>query len=110
LKTAYGDGDKQKLMTLDAKEFLRRFKQHILPRGFTKIRTYGYLANRNRRERINAVLAKMKLPLHKGLIQIPIDVRLRELYGINMKACGICQKNTMELWLVYNPWKNGDDG
>ncbi len=106
----YGDGDKQKLMTLDAKEFLRRFKQHILPRGFTKIRTYGYLANRNRRERINAVLAKMKLPLHKGLIQIPIDVRLRESYGINMKACGICQKNTLELWLVYNPWKKGDDG
>jgi hypothetical protein len=35
-----------------------------MPRGFTKIRTYGYLANRNRRERINPVMSKMKLSLH----------------------------------------------
>ena len=35
-----GDSNKQKRMKLDAKEFLRRLKPHILPRGFTKIRTY----------------------------------------------------------------------
>ena len=67
----YADGNKQKQMTLDSKEFVRRFTQHILPKGFTKIRTYGYLANRNRRNRINAVLVKMKLPLHKGLVKYP---------------------------------------
>jgi Putative transposase/Transposase zinc-binding domain len=106
----YADSNKQKQMTLDAKEFIRRFAQHILPKGFTKIRTYGYLANRNRRERINAVLLKMKLPLHKGLIQIPIQLRLKEQYGINIHECPCCHKNTMELQFVYNPWKKGDDG
>ena len=106
----YADGNKQKQMTLDSKEFVRRFTQHILPKGFTKIRTYGYLANRNRRNRINAVLVKMKLPLHKGLVKIPIQVRLLEQYGINITMCPCCNQNTMQLLLVYQPWKKGDDG
>lgn len=106
----YADGNKQKQMTLDSKEFIRRFEQHILPKRFTKIRTYGYLANRNRRNRINAVLTKMKLPLHKGLVKIPIQVRLMEQYGINITQCPCCNQNTMQLLLVYHPWKKGDDG
>jgi hypothetical protein len=42
----YADNSKQKTMTLDAEEFLRRFCLHILPPKFTKIRHYGILANR----------------------------------------------------------------
>jgi hypothetical protein len=30
-------------MTLSCMEFIRRFQQHILPKRFTKVRTYGYL-------------------------------------------------------------------
>jgi hypothetical protein len=43
------DGNKQKLMTLDAVEFIRRYLLHVLPCGFVKIRRFGFLANRNRR-------------------------------------------------------------
>ena len=39
------DHNKQKLMTLDAIEFMRRFLLHILPPGFVKIRHFGFLAN-----------------------------------------------------------------
>ena len=42
-------GNQQKLMTLDAVEFIRRFLLHILPPGFVKIRHFGFLANRYRR-------------------------------------------------------------
>jgi hypothetical protein len=34
-------GNKQKVMTLDALEFMRRFLLHVLPRGFVKIRHFG---------------------------------------------------------------------
>jgi hypothetical protein len=44
----YAHGNKQRKMTLAATEFLRRFVQHILPRGFIRIRQYGFLANRCR--------------------------------------------------------------
>ncbi len=44
----YADGSKQKLMTVEPTEFLRRFCMHILPPGYRKIRYYGFLANANR--------------------------------------------------------------
>ena len=46
----YAHGSKQRLMTLTAEEFLRRFLQHVLPRGFVRIRFFGFLANRKRGE------------------------------------------------------------
>jgi len=39
-------------MTLDAVEFLRRFVQHVLPKGFMKIRHYGLLASRHRAKKL----------------------------------------------------------
>jgi len=41
-------GNKQKLLPLSANEFLTRFLLHILPRGFVRIRHFGFLANRRR--------------------------------------------------------------
>jgi len=84
-------------MILDCAEFIRRFSQHILPQRFTKIRTYGYLSNRNRHRRINEVLTKMKLPLHKGLVKTPVELRMMEQYGIDLKECPCCKNKTMQL-------------
>lgn len=44
----YAHGNKLRIMTLTASEFLRRFSQHVLPRGFVRIRHFGYLANARR--------------------------------------------------------------
>jgi hypothetical protein len=41
-------GNKKRLMTLPVDEFLRRFLLHMLPRGFMRIRNFGFLANRRR--------------------------------------------------------------
>ena len=46
----YADGAKHRLMTLTAEEFLRRFLQHVLPKGFVRIRFFGFLAARRRGE------------------------------------------------------------
>jgi Putative transposase/Transposase zinc-binding domain len=48
----YADEHQSKTQTLTADEFLRRFVQHVLPRGFVKMRHYGLLANRRREERL----------------------------------------------------------
>ena len=42
-------GNVEKLITLDGQEFLRRFLMHVPPRGFVRIRSYGFLGNRNRK-------------------------------------------------------------
>jgi len=44
----YAHGGKQRKMTLSAAEFLRRFFQHVLPKGFVRIRHFGFLSNRFR--------------------------------------------------------------
>ena len=44
----YRDAGKHKLMTLTVDEFLRRFLLHTLPRGFIRIRFFGFMANRRR--------------------------------------------------------------
>jgi Putative transposase. len=48
----YAAGGREKVMDVDAVEFLRRFVQHVLPAGFVKARHYGLLANRVRDDRL----------------------------------------------------------
>jgi hypothetical protein len=49
---AYAHGHRWRRMTLTVHEFLRRFMQHVLPRGFVRIRSFGLLANRGRDEQL----------------------------------------------------------
>jgi hypothetical protein len=46
----YAHHDKSRAMTLTPEEFLRRFLQHVLPKGLPRIRYFGWLANRRRHE------------------------------------------------------------
>jgi len=48
----YKSGSQKGAMTLDAVEFLRRFMLHVLPRGFVRIRSFGFLANRVRKRKL----------------------------------------------------------
>ena len=64
----YAHGGKQKLMTLPADEFLRRFLLHVLPKGLVRIRHFGLFANRRRygyaRPLPLAARSTFSLPLH----------------------------------------------
>ena len=48
----YKDNSKIKQMTITAEEFIRRFLLHVLPDNFTKIKHYGILSNRNKKNNI----------------------------------------------------------
>jgi putative transposase len=48
----YAHGNKSGMMTLHAIEFLRRFFLHVLPKGFVRIRHFGFLANCFRADRL----------------------------------------------------------
>lgn len=53
----YRDKGARKIMTLDGVEWLQRFTQHILPRGFTRLRSYGFLANAHKKKNLAAIRA-----------------------------------------------------
>ncbi len=96
----YSDGAKKKQMTLEGKEFLRRFEQHLLPKGFVKIRCYGYLGNYKRKQRINELLREMKLPVHAPVVKVPLTVCILERYGVDISLCPCCKKARLELLYV----------
>jgi hypothetical protein len=56
----YAEGARHKTMTLEAKEFLRRFCLHLLPKGFVKIRHFGFLSNRQRQTKVAQARALLK--------------------------------------------------
>jgi hypothetical protein len=58
----YAHGDQRRTMTLSAMDFLRRFVQHILPRGFVRIRQSGFLANTCRAARLALVRTLLAAP------------------------------------------------
>jgi hypothetical protein len=58
--------NQQKVMPLTGAEFLRRFFQHVLPKGFMRIRHYGFLSNRRRRERIGEIRRTLHVPQESG--------------------------------------------
>ena len=60
----YAHGGKQRKMTLAGTEFLRRFFLHVLPKGFVRIRHFGFLANRFRASQLAQCrqLVAMDLP------------------------------------------------
>ena len=55
--TDYRDGDRRKVMTLSGEELLRRFLLHVLPKGFMRVRHFGFLANRCRARRLPEIRA-----------------------------------------------------
>ncbi len=58
----YAHNDRQRTLRLDGVEFLRRFLLHKLPSRFVRIRHYGFLANRGRREKVPCIRALIEAP------------------------------------------------
>ena len=85
----YRDGGTKKLMTLDGVEFLRRLAMHVLPRGFFRIRHYGFLAPKNRDR-----LAQMQQQLGTQPVDRSAGRRtwalLAEARGIAIGLCPEC--------------------
>jgi predicted Zn-ribbon and HTH transcriptional regulator len=72
----YARGGKQGQMTLAATEFLRRFFLHVLPKGFVRIRHFGFLANRLRLARLT--LCRQLLGCSCSM---PREVRANEVHS-----------------------------
>ncbi|MEO7309726.1 MAG: transposase [Chitinophagaceae bacterium] len=100
----YADDNAEKVMTLKGSAFVRRFEQHILPKGFTKIRSYGYLSNRGKEARMAQITTAIKVPAHPKKIKVPWMVRLVEKFGVAHTQCPHCKKDSLQLISVqYQP-------
>ena len=95
----YRDGSQQKIMTLRAHEFIRRFLLHVLPDGFHRIRYYGFLGNRYRKEKLDKCrhLLEMACPEENVPAVQSQDYRDRYevLTGSSLRDCPVCHRGRM---------------
>jgi hypothetical protein len=91
----YAEGAKRQIMTLELKEFVRRFCLHLLPERFVKIRHFGFLSNRQRKLRV----AQARLWLSPGSLPDPSAAGAPELN----KACPRCGSSRLLLVEIVAP-------
>ena len=89
------EGDIKK-MTLNADEFIRRFLLHVLPKGFFKIRYFGFLAHTNKKKDIPLIrkLIDPDATLPEKINESISEMMLR-LTGIDISCCPKCKKGKM---------------
>ncbi|MBF0363433.1 MAG: transposase [Oligoflexia bacterium] len=93
----YADGNKIKIMILDAIEFMRRFLLHVLPSGFVRIRHFGILANRPKKEKLaisRKILNAIEI-ISTVLESLSWKEMLYKFTGIDINICPKCKKGKL---------------
>jgi hypothetical protein len=90
----YKDDNREKLMTISAFEFIRRFLLHVLPLRFVKIRYYGVLSNRTRKVKIK-LCQKLLGMTFISLKPVSRMELITKLLGFDPTSCRCCGKGKM---------------
>ena len=101
----YADESRKKLLTVSSDEFLHRFRLHLLPARFVKIRHYGLLSNRNRHDRIATARAALHVaPLPATSPDTAATPEVSSHFG---QPCPHCQRPALRLIRVIRPPATG---
>ena len=96
----YADENKQKTMTLSIVEFIRRFLLHVIPKGFVRIRHYGFLSNHSKKEsfvRCMKALGKNPVVREEKPSRHWRDMAIR-LTGKDPTICPVCNQGHMKTY------------
>jgi len=97
----YRDESKNKLMTLDAMEFIRRFSLHILPKGFMRIRHYGILSSSRKQKALPIIHTQLHSHYQKVEVKDWKQICIQHL-NYNPDCCPLCKKQTMITVLSFD--------
>jgi hypothetical protein len=102
-------GNRSKVMTLTAHEFIRRFLLHVVPKGFMRIRHYGVLGNRCRTPQLAACRRLFAQPAPAGVLRESAATVMRRLTGIDIERCPQCHQGRLvaiaTLYPLGLPWR-----
>ena len=90
------EGNKLKQSTLHAEEFIRRFLLHTLPKGYVRIRHFGFLASRGKQRNLARCRVLLGLPEQAPRPPKKTTQQLMlELTGVDLSQCPCCNHGTM---------------
>lgn len=105
-----GDPAKKKIMSVAGEEFIRRFLLHAIPRGFMRIRHYGFLSSRGKEKDLENCRAALGLKENREPAKkISAEEFLKKLTGVDILKCPCCFigkmiKMTLDTGLI--PYRN----
>jgi hypothetical protein len=91
IKTRNRDTNEMIPVKIDGVEFIRRFTLHILPKGFMKIRFYGFLSHGNRKQALETIRTSLKVDAPPPRQRETIAERMERLTGKDINACPRCK-------------------
>jgi predicted Zn-ribbon and HTH transcriptional regulator len=99
-------GDRRQRMTLPADEFIGRFLAHVLPKGFTRIRHYGFLANRHKAQKLARIRQLLGARPPQPQPEQTARQWLEAVLGIDVSTCPCCGGPLVEETLLPTPGEN----
>jgi hypothetical protein len=93
---AYSNGGRKTTLTLSFKDFIRRFQNHILPKGFTRIRHYGFLSSSWKKEKLPRLQLQL-LDRERHVLEVAICVE-KPLLNI----CPSCKKGQLITFITFD--------
>lgn len=98
----YADNSTIKTMTITAVEFIRRFMLHILPKGFMRIRQYGFLSNATKKKQLPRIRMVLSKTLNRKIEPL---VKKDNATEYNPFLCPHCKKGTLVKHCEVKPVK-----
>ena len=86
------DNNIQKPSTIPVEEFTKRFCYHILPKGFSKIRYYGWLSAAKRKTTLPAIREALQAPQPEPEPEQSLPERILQRTGVDITLCPNCRK------------------
>ncbi len=93
----YRDKDRWKTLHLPGAELIRRFLLHILPKGFMRIRHFGFLANRCRKEKLAKTREVLGQAPETSEVEAPAEAESRDW------PCPKCHQGQMRVFMTLAP-------
>lgn len=86
------NGNRKKVMRLEAGEFIWRFLLHVLPGGFKRIRHYGLLGPAHKAANLAAARAALEAPAPDPVVVESVEAFMRRVAGIEWLDCPHCRE------------------
>jgi hypothetical protein len=91
------DGDKSKLMTINAEEFIRRFLLHVIPDSYKRIRHFGFMANRCKKQQLRKCRELLGIcPEPPQIPEETLQEKMLRLTGVDIAECPRCKQGHMK--------------
>ena len=97
------NGNRKKVMRLEADEFIGRFMQHVLPGGFKRIRHYGLLGPAHKAANLAAAREALEVPAPDPVAMESVEAFMRRVAGIEWLNCPHCGEGVFRVMQPIPP-------